>query len=82
MPYKMSTKCLWHLKRAPDKIKKTKIGQNVDANPQHKPLQILLKLPDLFRCFTICRSDLKHYLLNLFAIIFNLLFLFPPFQTQ
>ena len=38
MPYKMSTKCLWHLKRAPDSIEKTKFGQNVDAD-HHFELQ-------------------------------------------
>ena len=33
MAYKMSLKYFWHLKRAPDNIeKKTKFGQNVDAN--------------------------------------------------
>ena len=34
MLYKMSTKYLWYLKRAPDNIKKTKIGRNVDADHQ------------------------------------------------
>lgn len=36
MPYKMSIKYLWYLKRAPDNIEKTKIGQNVDADHHSK----------------------------------------------
>ena len=36
MLYKMSTKYLWHLKRAPDNIQKTKISQNVDADYHFK----------------------------------------------